>query len=56
MEGEFLEEPLHILDLRLIMLWNRYIVQVKVQRNHFNTKEVTWELGDVFEEAYESRI
>ena len=41
LEGEFLEEPLHILDQRETTLRKRVISQVKVQRKHFGSDEAT---------------
>ena len=53
-EGKFLEEPLHILDLRVVTLQNRYVMQLKVQWKHFTLEEETWELEGSFKEAYPS--
>jgi hypothetical protein len=42
-------EPLRILYLREIALWNRVVAQVKVQWKNFSPKEATWELeGDLW--------
>eukprot|EP00253_Pinus_taeda_P023403 PITA_23403 len=40
-EGEFLVEPLNILDRREVMLRKRAITQVKVQWQHFGSDEAT---------------
>ena len=45
-EGEFQTEPLQILDRKVIVLWNRVIGQVKVQWEHYNPEEATWEMED----------
>lgn len=42
LEGEFLAEPLRILDRRETTLWRRAITQVKVQWKHFGQDEATW--------------
>jgi hypothetical protein len=48
LEGEFQEEPLHILDRREIPLQNKVVSQVKMQWKQFSPEEVTWELeGDL---------
>ena len=36
------------------MLWNRAIIQIKVQWKHFSPKEATWEMEDKMREAYPS--
>jgi hypothetical protein len=51
-EGEFQPEPQCILDKRETMLWNRAIMQVKVQWKHFGADEATWELEDAMRMAY----
>eukprot|EP00253_Pinus_taeda_P003564 PITA_03564 len=43
LEGEFLVEPLHILDWRETTLRKQVITQVKVQWKHFGPDEATWE-------------
>ena len=43
---EFQIEPLHILDKKVTMIWNRAIAQVKVQWEHYGPIEATWELED----------
>ena len=53
-EGEFQTEPFCILDRRERMLWNRAIVQIKVQWKHFSPGEATWEMEDKVREAYPS--
>ena len=42
-EGEFVLEPLHIMDKREVQLKRHTIVQLKVQWNHFQAEEATWE-------------
>ena len=42
-KGEFSTEPLHILDKREVQLWKCTVVQLKVQSNHFEVDEATWE-------------
>eukprot|EP00253_Pinus_taeda_P024011 PITA_24011 len=42
-KGEFLVEPLHILDQREVTLRKQAIIQVKVQWKHFSPEEATWE-------------
>ena len=46
-------EPLHILDMKEILLWNWAITKVKVQWKHFTLEEVTWEMDDVMRKAYQ---
>jgi hypothetical protein len=41
-EGEFQRKPKHILDRRETLFWNRVIMQVKVQWNHFGADGATW--------------
>eukprot|EP00253_Pinus_taeda_P033626 PITA_33626 len=50
--GEFLAEPLRILDRRETTLWRRVITQVKVQWKHFGLDEATWEEEEVVQKAY----
>ena len=45
-EGDFQTEPLHILDKKVTMLWNRAIGQVKMQWERNGPEEATWELED----------
>ena len=45
-KGEFQIEPMRILDRNVTMLRNRAIGQVKVQWEHYEPKEATWELED----------
>eukprot|EP00253_Pinus_taeda_P030825 PITA_30825 len=52
LEGEFLAEPLRILDQRETTLRKRVITQVKVQWKHFGPDEATWEEEDFMREAY----
>ena len=51
-DGEFLVEPLRILDRREIELRKRVVVQVKVQWKHFGPDEATWEEERYMQEAY----
>ena len=51
-EGEFQIEPMHILDRKVTMLWNRAIGQVKVQREHYGPEEATWDLEDAMQLAH----
>ena len=51
-EGEFQEEPIHIMDMRKIELQNRVVAQVKVQWKHFSPKEATWELEEDLKKSY----
>ena len=48
-EREFQMEPLHILDKKETILWNRVIAQVKVKWKHFILEEETWELEGEFQ-------
>ena len=45
-KGDFQTEPMRILDRKVTMLWNRAIGQVKVQWEHYEPEEVTWERED----------
>lgn len=51
-EGDFLAEPLRILDQRGTNLWKRAITQVKLQWKHFGSKEATWEEEEFMRKAY----
>ena len=51
-EGYFLVEPDCILERREILLQNRTIGQVKVQRKHLSREEATWELESHMRDAY----
>ena len=51
-EGEFMSEPLHILDKMELHLMKRTIVELKVQWNHFGPDEATWENESTMKEAY----
>ena len=42
-EGEFLLEPLRILEWEEIELRNRTVARVKVQWKQFTAEEATWE-------------
>eukprot|EP00253_Pinus_taeda_P015383 PITA_15383 len=52
LEGEFLVEPVSILDRRRVVLRKRAIIQVKVQWQHFGPNEATWEDEQSMKEAY----
>eukprot|EP00253_Pinus_taeda_P032776 PITA_32776 len=51
-EGEFMVEPVNILDRRRVELRKRVINQVKVQWQHFGPDEATWEDEQSMREAY----
>ena len=51
-DGEFLVEPLRILDRREIELRKIIITQVKVKWRHFGPDEATWEDEKFVREAY----
>lgn len=51
-EGEFLAEPLCILNQRETTLRRRAIIQVKVQWKKFDPNEVTWEEEEAMRKAY----
>ena len=51
-KGEFQTDPLCILDKKVTLLWNRAIIQVKMQWKHFGLDEATWELEDSMKEEY----
>ena len=51
-KGEFRIKPMHILDRKVTMLWNRAIWQVKVQWEDFRPEEATWELEDTMQLAH----
>ena len=51
-EGEFLLEPLHILEREEIELTNRTVARVKVQWKHFAAEEATWEIEAEMMEKY----
>ena len=53
-EGEFLPEPLQILEHEEIELRNRTIARVKVQWKHSTAKEATWETKVEMMERYPS--
>ena len=52
LEGEFLVEPVSILDRRRVVLQKRVITQVKVQWQHFGPDEATWEDEELMKRAY----
>ena len=45
-EGDFLVQPVGILDKKVTMLRNRAIGQVKVLWGHFSPEDATWELEE----------
>eukprot|EP00253_Pinus_taeda_P019093 PITA_19093 len=51
-EGEFLVEPVSILDRRRVVLRKRAITQVKLQWQHFGPDEATWEDEQNMKEVY----
>ena len=51
-EGEFLPEPLQILEREEIELRNRTVVRVKVQWKHFTAEEATYEREAEIMEKY----
>ena len=51
-EGEFLPEPLRILEREEIELRNRTVARVKVQWKHFTAEEDTWEREAEMMERY----
>eukprot|EP00253_Pinus_taeda_P012366 PITA_12366 len=51
-EGEFLVEPVNILDRRRVELWKKVISQVKVQWQHFGPEEATWEDEQMMRDTY----
>jgi len=51
-EGEFLPEPLCIIDRKETRIKKRTIAQVKVQWKHFGPEEATWEMEDAMKHAY----
>ena len=52
LEGEFMEEPLHVLDRREVQLQKKTITQLKIQWKHYNPEETTWESEEVMKEKY----
>ena len=51
-EGEFLVEPVNILDRRRVELRQRVITQAKLQWQHFEPDEATWEDEQVMKENF----
>jgi len=51
-EGEFMVEPVNILDRRRVELRKRTIHQVKVQWQYFGPDEATWEDEQSMREDY----
>ena len=51
-EGDFVLEPLHILDKRAEQLKKCTIVQLKVKWKHFEVDKDTWENEATMREAY----
>ena len=52
LEGEFLPEPLQILEREEIELRSRTVARVKVQWKHFTNEEATWEREAEMMERY----
>ena len=50
--GEFVPEPLHLLEKIEVHLRKHTIVQLKVQWNPFEASEATWENEATMREAY----
>ena len=53
-KGEFLPEPLQILEREEIELWNPTVARVKVQWKHFTPEKATWEREADMMEKYPS--
>ena len=51
-EGEFLVEPVSILDRRRVELRKKVISQVKVRWQHFGPEEATWEDEQLMRDTY----
>ena len=51
-EGQFMRNPLHILDKREVQLRKQSIVQLKVQWRHFGLDEATWENETTMKQVY----
>ena len=51
-EGEFLVEPVTILDQRRVELRKKVISQVRVQWQHFVPEEATWEDEQMMQDTY----
>ena len=51
-EGEFLVEPVNILDRRRVELRKKVVNQVKVQWQHFGPDEATWENEQIMRDTY----
>ena len=51
-EGEFSDEPLHILEKREVKLRKCTIVQLKLQWKHFEVDDATWENEATMRKAY----
>ena len=51
-KGEFLPEPLQILEREETELRNRTVARVKVQWKHFTAEEATWEREAEMMERY----
>lgn len=50
--GEFLPEPLYILDQKETILRTLVVTHVKVQWKNFKPREATWECEEILKEAY----
>ena len=51
-EGDFLVEPVHILDWKVKVLRNKSIVLVKVQCTYYYIKDTTWEHKETMRAEY----
>ena len=51
-KGDFLIEPMCILDRKVTMLQNQAIGKVKVLWEHYSLEEATWELEDAMRLAH----
>ena len=51
LKGDFLVQPVAILGSKVKFLWNREIMQVKVQWTHYSPEDSAWELEDTMREA-----
>ena len=52
LEGDFLVEPVNILDRRRVELRKKVISQVKVEWQHFGPEEATWEDEQMMRDTY----
>jgi hypothetical protein len=52
LEGYLQVKPMHILERKVMVLYNKSIRKVKVQLKCYSHEELTWELEDTMQEAY----